>query len=230
MTNGCRDEEEALPSHTRVVSVIRRTRRRERLECCETRPTCTQSEQQLSNSIRLIRHLSATRPTLHSHFPLLCFARASFACSSSCLSSQQSYQPYCCSLPAVLSRCCIHSNVHPAMEVDACSLGQTACTMLAPDAASSTSSTLLIALTAVRPLHPQPDLPAPTSTTTASSDSNRFRIPTKQITSPMHLTAWKQSEAYADVVSFILHLNAAVRSQPSSTPHPRSPAISHRIV
>lgn len=68
---------------------------------------------------------------------------------------------------------------------------------------------------------PQPDLPAPIPSTTS-----RFRIPTKQITSPMHLAAWKQSEAYADVVSFILHLNAAVRSQPSSAPHPRSPAIS----
>ena len=63
-------------------------------------------------------------------------------------------------------------------------------------------------------------LPAP-----STSSARAFRTPTKQITSPMHLPAWKQSEAYADIVSFILHLNAAVRSLPSTAPHSRSPAI-----
>ena len=41
----------------------------------------------------------------------------------------------------------------------------------------------------------------------------------------MHMAAWKQSEAYADIVSFLLHLNASVRSLPSSTPHSRSAAV-----
>ena len=87
----------------------------------------------------------------------------------------------------------------------------------APPAANTT---VLQSSSAASTSSRQPDLPVP-----SASSTSRFRTPTKQITSPLHLSAWKQSEAYADIVSFILHLNAAVRSQPSSTPHPRSPAI-----
>ena len=47
----------------------------------------------------------------------------------------------------------------------------------------------------------------------------------KAITSPHHLAAWKQSEAYADIVSFILRLNDQVKSKPSTTPHEQSERV-----
>ena len=67
------------------------------------------------------------------------------------------------------------------------------------------------------------DIPPPSSSSSTSSPS--FHTPVKGITSPHLLSAWKQSEAYADIVSFILRLNEQVKSKPSTTPHEQSERV-----